>query len=329
MRKPRVKISGADSYYHLTSRTVGDSEENVLSPVEKEQLELIFRRLFELFAIRLVSLQVMGTHFHMVVHVPGELLSLQLTAERWNRYQGKRLARLERKLTHPMKPEEDRCAVWQKRLSDISWLMQLGLRAFTVYYNKRHRKRQGGTLWAGRFFSAAFSGGDAFRRCLIYVLANPVNAGLETPETVGSYAFSSLTHRCHDPTDPFVQGLLEHLRRNLPDTDRTFTDEELLALIHEAVLAHHARRVAEREASDDPTAAVQRPEVPTLLLPSWDRIDWDRVRAVGPPEFIREAVAGVEGDREIGEDYLHSAFVEDEPAGADEIAVYTGTTCCG
>ena len=364
MRKRRLKIQHKDATYSTGSRTAGGKTENLLDEVEKEYLRTLFARYAKLYGVRVISLQVMGTHWHAELAASGFPMRKSTVCRRKNRYDRKRLAREGRELTRPMTVDDEDCERYQYRLVDISSFVQQILHDFSVYYNKRHRERGGGTLWATRFYSTLTLGNDAFRRALLYILTNPLNAGIEPDGKFGSYRFSSFVLDCKDPP-PLSAALLPHLRMHLPPTDRTLTDDELRQLIVQAAYAYKTKRDIEREVQQTGTTTRKLPPMPILLLPTWDHVDWDevfppdadgtgpsrgarqpstshhhpearwdtipwgKVRMAGTPEEIREATAQLDPGTELTADYIHPAYPTEEkhPVIPDgELAVYTGST---
>ncbi|MCF7837385.1 MAG: hypothetical protein K9N49_02035, partial [Candidatus Marinimicrobia bacterium] len=67
MRKARIKIVSGASWTHCYNRVAGTKRDRPLGDAEKEQFIRILKRVSQLYCIRVVSYQVMSTHFHLLV----------------------------------------------------------------------------------------------------------------------------------------------------------------------------------------------------------------------------------------------------------------------
>ena len=88
MRKPREKMVGKPCYYHLYNRVAGPEKWLPFDEVAKEELFRLIVELDGYFLIESISATIMGNHYHLVVHAPGEQPNLEEAARRHNDYYG-------------------------------------------------------------------------------------------------------------------------------------------------------------------------------------------------------------------------------------------------
>ena len=93
MRHPRLKPSGEDTFIHVYNRTVGSTVEFPFSDVEKEEFIRRLKKLDKYYAIDVLAAQVMGNHFHAIIHIPAEQLTNEETARRYSEYHDGKLVR--------------------------------------------------------------------------------------------------------------------------------------------------------------------------------------------------------------------------------------------
>ena len=198
MRKARLLIpeslnlSGA---YHVVSRVV--DRQLVLGEEEKERLVWLMRRYERFSGVKVLTYCVMGNHFHWLVEVPkrpahAESMPDSELVERVAKCQGKMAAAaLRADLAAAVKFGNTALHAkirerWLSRMWNLSAFVQSVKQRFSVWFNKRHKRK--GTLWEERFKSVIAMGPQAIASVAAYVDLNPVRAGLvEDPK---DYAWS-------------------------------------------------------------------------------------------------------------------------------------------
>jgi putative transposase len=90
-------------------------------------------------------------------------------------------ARLEHQLKYMVEKglAEDRVKLreqWLARMWNLSAFVQSVKQRFTVWFNKKHKRK--GTLWEERFKSVVLMGSQATAACAAYIDLNPVRAGI-------------------------------------------------------------------------------------------------------------------------------------------------------
>ena len=202
MRYARIKPEETDTYMHVYNRIAGATGEFPFQDAEKEEFIRRIHRLSTLFVIEPISYQVMGNHFHMLVHIPAEPPSSEETAKRYNSYykEGKR---------NLLKPDDARCRDIALKLRDISEYMKALQQPYTRWFNRTRRSRRRGHLWADRFKNTVLENGVAGWNCWKYIEMNPVRAYMVSEPS--DYRFCSFGRWSATGTHPFE----ETVKRNL------------------------------------------------------------------------------------------------------------------
>ena len=170
-RTARHKSSEA-AFYHLTNRVAGSADWFPFENPEAGQ-KLLDMMLFyvNVYRCRLAAFQIMGNHFHFVVHFekPRPLSREELEASA-------------RKLYGPK--AEVTTADWtdaqwkafNERLFDVSKLMANVNGFYAQWFNRRFGRQ--GHLWGDRFKNPELLGLEAVQDAVLYVELNAVRAGL-------------------------------------------------------------------------------------------------------------------------------------------------------
>ena len=153
MRNPREKMVGRPCYYHLYNRAAGPKKALPFDDVAKEEFFKLIVEHGDYFLIETISATVMGNHFHVVVHAPGEPPSLANAAKRHNDYHGltgvDEIPKGKIELDPRINPTE--CEKAAAQMIDVSEFMRSLQQQFATWYNRMHDRRGG--LWADRFKS--------------------------------------------------------------------------------------------------------------------------------------------------------------------------------
>jgi putative transposase len=185
-----------EAAYHCLTRTVNG--ERLFDDTAKEILRRQLWIVGEFCGVRIVTYQVLGNHFHVLVVVPkkvaipdAELLRrYRLLHPQPTRYQAARLNVIESQLSE----NGPDAVAWRCRMlalmGDVSQYMKLLKQRFSIWFNKSHGRF--GTLWSERFKSVLVEGGGRVLRTMAaYIDLNCVRAGLaEDPKDYrfGGYA---------------------------------------------------------------------------------------------------------------------------------------------
>ena len=142
-----------------------------LGDYEKDYLVQLIQQYSRLFFTEIYGFVIMGSHFHLLCCMyPGSDYSDADIKERYIRFYG-----------DDAEFEEENIDQYRKKWSSLSWFIKEIKQSFSVFYNRRHKRR--GTFWGERFKSTLVESGDTLINCLAYIDLNPIRAGLvERPE---------------------------------------------------------------------------------------------------------------------------------------------------
>ena len=160
------------AFYHLTNRVTGWTD---WFPFEdrRARRKLLDMMLFYVSAYRcrLAAFQIMGNHFHLVVHFEKpRSLSREELEDIAHKLYGQEAEK---------KTADWTVAQWEafnQRLFDVSKLMQNVDGQYARWYNRQFRRR--GHFWSERFKNPELLGTEAVQDAILYVELNAVRAGL-------------------------------------------------------------------------------------------------------------------------------------------------------
>ncbi len=200
MRHPRLKPEGVDTFMHVYNRTVGSTGEFPFGDVEKEQFIRRIKALDRYYTIDVLALQVMGNHYHAIIHIPAEPPTNEDAARRFSEYHdGKR----------SIEPDSAACTTLAMQLRDVSRFMSDLQQPFTRWFNRTRPRRRRGHLWAGRFKNVVLESGLAVWDCWKYIEMNPVRARIVS--TPADYRFCSFGEWAGKENNPFAGAIEKHL----------------------------------------------------------------------------------------------------------------------
>lgn len=202
-RPLRKKLVGQGAYYHLYNRVGGPIGELPFNDVDKEKAFHMLEDLSEYFLLEFISVVWMGSHFHLICYVPGELPSLEDVAKRHNRYYG------EKKMELNPRYNREKCEDVAKQMVDISEFMRVFQQKYTRYINRVHKRQ--GSLWGDRFKSSVLEGSrEALWNGVKYVELNPVRARIS--DDPADYRFCTWGRYNGSGTHPFHKNFCKHMR---------------------------------------------------------------------------------------------------------------------
>ena len=170
-RSPRHK-SPHSTFYHLLNRVAGDP---TYFPFHNPSVARRFLSLFEfylrLYSCRLASFELMGNHYHSVVHFEQYRTFDREQLENRARLRFGRLWRLKTRHWKPAQWEQ-----FNRDLFDVSRFMQHVNGEFSKWFNRRYGRR--GHFWADRFKNPELLDPQAVQNTILYTELNAVRAGL-------------------------------------------------------------------------------------------------------------------------------------------------------
>ena len=283
MRMARIRYDREMSYYHLMNRVAGEAGHYPFGPAEKEKLFQLALEVSRFHSLDLLSVTIMGNHWHVVCAAPADPPSREEVMANW------RSARAPG-LPEPNWEDPKTVAKLAARMRDISCFAKELQQRFTRWYNRTRPSRRRGGLWADRFHSVLLEKDTALWDCLTYVEMNPVRAGLA--ESPGDYRFCSWGRMSGSGTHPFAANLVRHLRQHLGDQAATWSDDRVMA----ELAANLARIAAGERGEDSETIFAAEAEARTgrdpFLLTVRRRVRyWSDGALIGSELFVREMAA--------------------------------------
>lgn len=200
MRHLRIKPTETDTIMHIYNRISGSSGDFPFGKSEKEQFLRRLRKLNQYYVIDLLASQVMGNHYHILVHIPAEKPSNEEAAARYLRfYDGKR----------KINPDSPECDLLAAKLRDVSEFVRELQQPFTRWFNRTRTVRRHGSLWGGRFKNTILENGLAVWDCWKYIEMNPVRAGMVADPA--DYRFCSFGQWSATGRNPYEQAIKKHI----------------------------------------------------------------------------------------------------------------------
>lgn len=175
---PRIKAQkGKDGLYHCMSNIVGG--DFILGEKEKEQFVKMTWRVATFMGIEVLDYVVMSNHYHQLIRVPGIIqLSDNGLLKRLQAYYGEEsleVIQFEDALERDDNSLDFLRDGYLKRMGNVSEFERILKQGFSIWYNKRHKRR--GTLWMERFKSVLVEDSADVRKIMAsYIDLNPVRA---------------------------------------------------------------------------------------------------------------------------------------------------------
>lgn len=296
MRQARIRPEDSDTVMHVFNRVTGLVGDYPFGPAEKQYFINLMRDLTRLYTVEVIAYQLMGNHFHALVHVPGACLSPAEAVERFNRYyDGKR----------GMAPNSPKAEALPAKLRDISAYMHALEQGFSRWYNRTRSPRRRGYLWGDRFKNTILQSGLSVWHCWQYIELNCVRARLVLrPE---DYRFGSFGVWMGKGSHPFEDVVIQRVLPSLPP-ELGIRD---LAGLRQALRRNLAIGAAEALKQPVPTvAAAGRAAEKERFSTRVDR----RVRywvdglVIGSDIFVKTVVAKARGELAVRKRRLIRAF---------------------
>ncbi len=187
-------------YLHLYNHYCGDASMRPFGDAEKEYFLKYLKLTLQLYAIECLSAVVMSNHFHLIVYVPKEGLSIPEMAERI------KTAKLGRMFDEKC---EDYVARRAEMSNDISHFMKELQQGYTCWFNRTRLDHRRGTLWEHRFKCSKLADASALATCMLYVEMNAVRGGLV--HSTNEYRFCTFGIWQQSGNHPFAESMVKHM----------------------------------------------------------------------------------------------------------------------
>ena len=241
---------GAPGLYHIYSRTVRRAWLMGRDPItgknydhRRKILEEELKYLMARFAIECAAFSILSNHFHLLLRNRPDIvkeMSDEEVAQRWHeiapgdsgrRRDGKPPKFTRRKL-EAMLADKKLIKKIRRRLSSISWLMQLMKQRVARMFNVE--EEVSGRFWAGTFHAESIDSPEQLLATMTYIDANQFRAGMV--KTLGASEHSSVRTRIRAAKR--LKRLRRVLRKRGPKAyaqarDRMAKQDRVMALVDE------------------------------------------------------------------------------------------------
>ncbi|MCM8526161.1 MAG: transposase, partial [Lentisphaeraceae bacterium] len=199
MQREFFKPRNDGVYLHVYNHTVSMFNDMLpLGDFEKTKFIQTFERYKVKYNIELISLVVMGNHFHALVYCPPEKFTQEEAFNAYNKFHRKEKSKFR---------DDFRVKALQQNSNNISELMREVQREFSLWFNKTRPYKRKGALWQDRFQCQLIQSDAYLWGCLKYIEMNPVRAGIS--KTAEDYSFSSFGR--WKERHPYEKNFTEHI----------------------------------------------------------------------------------------------------------------------
>ena len=313
--------------YHCYNRANGLETARPFTEEDKADLVGRLKQSARMFTVELVSWEIMGNHYHVVLFAPAEALSPEAAAERM------RAALDGRKPLSVPAAGTPKWLALPGKLRDVSEFIKDGTQKFTMNYNTNRKDKDGepvrrhGALFDERFKSTVVDSFKYFLACMLYVILNPVRAGLHRDPAEsrhGMWGEWCRTGRC--PLSERVQALLRLHLGLAPDSPPEALFEAMSKIVRLAT-ASVLRKTGRAGAPSRPGPEMAHPGAgPEEINATFELLSsgalgafWIRGIALGTRNFvnrIRRAI-GLEAAEPDGASEDSDSGSAPDPAGGD------------
>jgi len=220
VRGTRVRYDPKMAYYHLRNQVAGEPDYFPFGPAEKEKLFSLALELPRFYSIKLLSVVVLGNHYHMLCAVPATPPTRTQVMRNWHATHGE----------GKQEPDWDDPQVVDalaERMGSVSSFIADLQQRFTSWFNRTRPEGRRGRIWAGRCKDLILERDTSLWPCLAYVETNPMRAGLA--ELPGDYPFSTWGRMTDKGTHPFATNLARHLRPSLGRVAKDWPTKRVIA----------------------------------------------------------------------------------------------------
>lgn len=268
-------------YLHVYNHTVSMMNDHLpLGNLEKEIFIRVFERYKVKYNIKLISLVVMGNHFHALVYCPSEKFSTEEAFNAYNKFHKKEKTKFK---------DDFRVKTLQENSNNISEFMREAQREFTLWFNKSRPFKRKGALWQDRFQCQLIQSDVYLWGCLKYIEMNPVRAGISTKAE--EYKFSSFGR--WKETHPYQKNFIEHTlslsgkKASLSEFKKYLSNEmKVMALNDKADLILEKGSIEKAKSIKDKVSHERASQDDLIELFSHN--EWYLSKVIGSEEFIEE-----------------------------------------
>ena len=270
-------------YLHVYNHTVAmEYGQLPLNDTEKEAFQRILERHLLKYNIDLISLVIMGNHFHMLIYCHPDKLTPKQAVYAYSRF-------------HQNKKALEECD-WRirdliKHSNNFSEFMREVQMNFSIWFNKSRPYKRKGALWQDRFQCQLIQSDVYLWSCIQYIEMNPVRAKI--CHDPADYKHSTFGRWSHAERHPYRPDFIKHILKLAGDDIKL---EEFRQYMHSKMkisILHEKWNLNESEAAKKEIAKLIEQENTTLQkfdlqVITFSKKDWKTSKIIGSEEFIKE-----------------------------------------
>ena len=268
-------------YLHIYNHTVSSMHDQLpLGDIEKTKFISVFERYKVKYNIQLISLVVMGNHFHALVYCPSEKFSEEQAFAAYNAFHRK----------DKVKYKDDfRVKSLIENSNNISEFMRETQREFSFWFNKTRPYKRKGALWQDRFQCQLIQSDVYLWGCVKYIEMNPVRAGI--CQNAEEYNHSSFGR--WQESHPYEKEFLEHILSlsgkeiSMPDFKSYLAQEMKIKQTNDLACSFMERdNVKKAQSILGTVQKVRSSQEPLINL--FEEPNWYSHKVIGSKAFIEE-----------------------------------------
>ena len=268
-------------YLHICNHTVNLLNDFLpLGDLEKAMLIMFFEKYKVKYNIEIISLVIMGNHFHALIYCSEKKLTREQAFEAYNKTHKK---------TQAKSKDDYRVTSLRKHSNNISEFMREVQRAFSYWFNRSRPYKRRGALWQDRFQSQLVQSDLYLWICLKYIEMNPVRAGITN--NAGNYKFSSFGR--WQEQHPYQKEFMEHIvslsgKKCSPLEFKEYMSRQMKIMQDNdtADKLYWDGKIKESQALRKKIAKIRNEEEELIWLFRED--NWHRKKVIGSKEFLEQ-----------------------------------------
>jgi REP element-mobilizing transposase RayT len=272
-------------YLHIHNRTVSMEDFSLpLNDIEKEKFYFIVDRYLPKYNIDVISLVILGNHFHGLVCSKPEKFTQKEAFLAYSKFHVRKL---------PVPEDDPRVKALAEHSNNISEFMREVQREFSVWFNKSRPYDRRGALWQDRFQCHLIQSDAYLWGCLKYIEMNPVRAKIVN--NAADYKYSSFGRWNQDSIHPYENSFIEHIINltNEPTSIEEFKGymEEQLSFVQDydhCKALEKEGRITEAKELKEEIFKKKMNTTHTAKIIIFTHIDWRSQKVIGSDKFIRD-----------------------------------------
>ena len=270
-------------YLHVYNHTVAmEFGQLPLGETEKENLQKIIERHLFKYNIDLISLVIMGNHYHMLIYCHPEKFTPEQAVRAHSQFhQSKK----------PLEESDWRIRDLIKHSNNFSEFMREVQMTFTKWFNKTRPFKRKGALWQDRFQCQLIQSDVYLWSCLQYLELNPVRAKICSDPA--DYKHSTFGRWSKSTRHPYNEDFIKHILK-LTDNEVSLNEfrEYMQTRMHISILEEKHSSCADEKTKEiiysEIECQLEQIQEMDFQVITFRKEDWKSQKIIGSEEFIRE-----------------------------------------